>query len=218
MPHSRPWNDATPAIGDQLGNGYAEINNLSEDVNDRMQLEHEWAASTTYDGVHKPGLVAAVENQSTAAQIIAGAGDFGTAYTGSTAIASDTKVLYVKIGAENGTTGTWTPINTVRVPFGARNVNDSLGATLAKLSKYKVTSDGFVNVYATVDNSDELILYSDGNSSPVTVIGKVRGENSADRGSICAPVSSGDYWQVTLTSGTAFILWQPIGSGDSVKQ
>lgn len=117
MAHSNTWADAPLAISDQAGEGYANINDARTDVSERLQLEHHFNNSASdgnngldTDGLHLPGKAAVVENQSTAATIVANGGDFLAAYNGSIAVSSDTKVPYVKVGAEEATNGTWTLI------------------------------------------------------------------------------------------------------------
>lgn len=218
MAHTSIWSDAPLVIGDQAGEGYDNINTTHTDVSDRMQLEHLWnggAGGQTTDGIHKPGQAAVVENQSTAATIIAGAGVFGTAYTGSIAMASDTAVLYVKKGTENSATGTWTPST---AGFGVRTSTDSLSRTLIKDYVYLAGSDGFINAFASVDHGYQIKLYSHTNPTPTLQLAQAGGEDGSDWGSICVPIINGNYFKITYGGSTIFIYWLPIGTGTLVRQ
>ncbi len=112
MAHSRTWDNADPATSDNASAGAQEIREFKVDVDERQKLEHFWGSTgnTTIGGTHIPGKASVVENQSTDATIVANGGDFLAAFNGSVARASDTGVLYVKVGTEGLTNGTWTAI------------------------------------------------------------------------------------------------------------
>ncbi len=157
MAHSNAWSDAPLVIGDQAGQGFANINTTHDDVSDREQLEHHWANSAAdgnsgknTDGMHKPGQVAAVENQSTKAAIEAGAGDFSTATNGSIAISTITETPYVKVGTENATGGTWTKVHQDFGDWANVTVDASPTATTAGFLVVTVTVAAVENICVAV--------------------------------------------------------------------
>ncbi len=114
MAHTNPWSTtaAKPAGGSSLSAIDTNIQANTLDILERMELEHYFNDSQTYDGTHIPAGASVCSNQDSAATIVAAATGsvYADTYTGSLAVAEDTGVMYVKKGTANATTGTWTPI------------------------------------------------------------------------------------------------------------
>ncbi len=121
MAHIRPWSDtqANPSGGSNRSDLDTNIQKNTVDVEERVALEHHWDNSAAdgnsgkdSDGLHIPGGASVVLQDEDAADIVAQASGsvMLAAYNGSVARARDTGVLYVKVGTDQSTTGTWTAV------------------------------------------------------------------------------------------------------------
>lgn len=93
----------------------------------------------------------------------------------------------------------------VNLPFGA-------WATKAAGTTYQAATDGFVVGYFTGTSGDSKLLgYTDANSTPVTLVAYDWPEPDDRPCSFMFPVRKGDYWVVSVSSGSAVVRWLPLG-------
>ena len=210
MPHSNTWDDTPLVIGDQAGEGYANINTTHTDVGERMRVEHAWSeleagATAATDGMHKPGYASVVETLTDAGDLAAA---HSTAVNGSVAFAADSEALYVKVGEEQGVGGTWTAVHQDFGDWSSPKTVDQ---------KYTATVAGFVTATLTVTfgTTAQLVGLTDNNDPQPTTIrartfasyGGAGGDNVQDA-SICFPVKNGANYKVNLNN--------IVGSGSTV--
>ena len=111
--------------------------------------------------------------------------------------------------------------------FGSLTTVDSDSQTLLKDHGYLVGQDGMVHAYAIdVTPSEIMAGYNGPTQDPVGAGTKMQQvQNNTDQGnnadySISFAVASGRYFEITLTSSAAVVIWQPFGSsgGNPVDQ
>lgn len=215
MAHTNIYANGDIAISGQAGEGYTNINDARLDTGERLAVQHHHEDSASddndgrdTDGMHIAGQVSAVENQTSAANITGaggiGVGVLGTAVNGSSAMAEDTHVLYIKKGPVEAAGGTWTAIAT----------NRELGswANVTVDSTDTATASGFVVATLTVGSGERssIIGKTDGNETPTTVRAYASCTWITDKipsASFCMPVKKDDQYLVTLSD--------EIGTGDA---
>ena len=93
---------------------------------------------------------------------------------------------------------------------GVLNLFGDWDATKVKDTSYLAATDGLVEAYTT-PNCYWIKGYTDASNPPTTIR---RHQQTADpecEQSIGFPVRKGDYWKITVQSGTPKIYWLPIG-------
>ena len=87
------------------------------------------------------------------------------------------------------------------------NRSDEIGEKVSKSvdTIYQATTDGFVSYTGTFSASQQVILYTDSSSTPTTNVSQLAagsGFSSTYRGSIFFPIKAGDYYKVSVVSGS----------------
>ncbi len=103
--------------------------------------------------------------------------------------------------------------------FSAYATDDTNSQTLAKDHSYLAGTDGFVIVYAELDESDYLYVYVDSTKqNPTTIIGKAVAPTtpavaSADSFStLIVPVQSGKFFEIASDGPAVTIRWMSVGT------
>ena len=87
------------------------------------------------------------------------------------------------------------------------------GSWVDKSSSYgaqQAATDGFIvaiNPYLA-----DITLYSDANANPTTIRSKFAGNGTQGFVSVFSPIKKGDYWKITVSSGTPTVYWIPLGA------
>lgn len=100
------------------------------------------------------------------------------------------------------------------ISFSAYTNQDSESQALALAHAYLATSDGFVSSQSTQNTEGRMIAYVDTDNNPASG-GKIVGSNETDGTADCSvffAVASGEYFEITLSNGTATIYWKSMGT------
>ncbi len=99
--------------------------------------------------------------------------------------------------------------------FSAYTSEDDEGQTILKDHAYLANSDGFITATVNFGGGDILILYIDDDSDPPSAA-LVSFQQEADAAtswkSVFAAVKSGQYFEITSTTGTPAIKWMSMGT------
>lgn len=127
---------------------------------------------------------------------------------GSVRLLSDVKAVR-SVGSQGGETqraieaavAANTGLGSWRTPVNTQVVNNQ---------PYQVTTDGFLVLWGV---SAFFIVYTDNNNPPTTIIAQAEGNTgNAARPGITIPVRKNDYWKVSITGGSVYYNWIPLGS------
>lgn len=86
-------------------------------------------------------------------------------------------------------------------------------ATMATNTVYLAATDGFAIALQESNGEANFVIYSDAATPPTVIRGSHAdyGDASTKKGSITVPVRKGDYWKVTVSSGTVVVYWISLG-------